>query len=319
MVAAMTMNNPHNLITIDDKEIDARSVGRIVMWQLSSATVGLDALMAALTDAGSEAKPPTPVSAKVALHRAVEAVADTLGGCEALLLTAKQIAEDDPARKKGYQRKRGDWAVVRKQKVAEDSTAAIYPIVATARLAAGDRIEVDTTPDAVVQTGAEIREMLEGAFDAAGKVLAPPDVGSWLCDKLRALDAVPLKQNGGVYFIPKDRVAKWDRLVAALTKASTHRVHGIPAMRTQDAVDAILAAITAETRAECERMTKEIAEAGLGARALETREKETDSLLGRLERYEGLLGGRLDELRAAIEETRTAVATARMTLATEEV
>ena len=89
-------------------------------------------------------------------------------------------------------------------------------------------------------------------------------------------------------------------------------------MRTRDAVDAILAAITAETRSECDKMAAEIATAGLGKRALETREEATAGLLGRLERYEGLLGTRLDELRAAIDETRNAVAMAKMSLGADE-
>ena len=176
MVAAMNQNtNPHDIIGIDDKEINARAVGRLVLWSLTGGDVSLTGLVAALEAEGSKAEPPPPVTAKVALHRAIEAVARDLG-CEAMLLTAKQI----------------------------------------------------------------------------------------------------------------------------------------------EAVDAILAAITAETRSECDKMAAEIATAGLGKRALETREEATAGLLGRLERYEGLLGTRLDELRAAIDETRNAVAMAKMSLGADE-
>jgi hypothetical protein len=313
MVAAMNQNtNPHNVIAIDDKEINARSVGRLVLWSLTGGDVSLAALVAALDAEGSKANPPPPVTAKVALHRAIDVVAKELG-CEAMLLTAKQVETDEAGKPKGYQRKRGDWAIVRapKQRTGETGEEVAYPIVASARIE-GDAISVSAG------TAFEVEERLRQTFGAARAVLAPADIGHWLCDKLRALDAVPVKENGGVYFLPKGNVERWEKLVAALGKASGHKVFAIPSMRTQDAVEAILAAITAETRGECEKMAEEIATAGLGKRALETRETATGELLGRLERYEGLLGARLDDLRAAIEETRSAVTVAKMALGSDD-
>ena len=313
MVAAMNQNtNPHDIIGIDDKEINARAVGRLVLWSLTGGDVSLTGLVAALEAEGSKAEPPPPVTAKVALHRAIEAVARDLG-CEAMLLTAKQIEAVEGEKPKGYQRKRGDWAIVRapKQRTGEAGEEVAYPIVASARVE-GDTISVSAG------TSADTEEKLRTAFLASRAVLAPPDVGHWLCEKLRALAAVPLKESGGVYFLPRDGVDRWEKLVAALSKVSGHKVFAIPSMRTRDAVDAILAAITAETRSECDKMAAEIATAGLGKRALETREEATAGLLGRLERYEGLLGTRLDELRAAIDETRNAVAMAKMSLGADE-
>lgn len=299
----MNLNNANGIITIAPGEIDKSAVGRVVFWS-AGGDVALPALVAALASAGSKAIPPEPVSPKVALHRAVEAVADQVG-CDALLLEAPPA--DDPKK----QRKRGDWAIVRKptQRTGATGDEVAYPIVASARVN-GTILHVDApSPFAGV-------ELLHTTYEAARNVLASNDVGTWLCAKLRALDALPLKPNGGVYFVPKDRVPQWDLLVSALAKVSTCTVHGIPAMRTQDAVDAILAAITAETRSECTKLAEDIA--SIGGRALETREGETNKLLSRLERYEGLLGTRLDDLRAAIDETRSAVATARMALSADE-
>ena len=144
MVAAMNQNtNPHDIIGIDDKEINARAEGRLDLWSLTGGDVSLTGLVAALEAEGSKAEPPPPVTAKVALHRAIEAVARDLG-CEAmLLLTAKQIEAVEGEKPKGYQRKRGDWAIVRapKQRTGEAGEEVAYPIVASARVE-GDTISV---------------------------------------------------------------------------------------------------------------------------------------------------------------------------------
>jgi hypothetical protein len=285
-----------NVIAIhDDDIIDKASLGRIVFWSLAGYVV-LDSLTAALLAEGSTAIPPEEVTAKVALHRAVETVAGTLKGHEALM------------------RKRGDWAIVRKptEKMADGGGKEIaYPIVATAKIDNGALV-VETTE------GPDLRAQLEATFAASKQVLAPADIGHWLCAKLRALDAVSLRDSGGFYFLPADRCEKWDKLVAGVRKASSHALHAIPAMRTQDAVDAILAAVTTETLAECEAIAKDIAVSGLGKRALETREASLAGSLEKLGRYESLLGARLDGLRDAIDKATASVAVAKMALAAED-
>jgi hypothetical protein len=56
----------------------------------------------------------------------------------------------------------------------------------------------------------------------------------------------------------------------------------------------------------------------MGTRALKNREKQTATLLARLDQYETLLGTKLDELRAAIDETRSAVAVAALAASNED-
>src|ERR1017187_5398380 len=97
MVAQMM--NGSNVIAIDDKEIQKRSVGRVTFWSASGGDVQLSVLTQALLDVGSTAEPPGEVTPKVALHRAVEEVAKELG-CEPMLLAAKHVEVDPNAKKK---------------------------------------------------------------------------------------------------------------------------------------------------------------------------------------------------------------------------
>jgi hypothetical protein len=297
-------NTNHGIISIDDKELDKNACGRITMWSLNG-DVTVEALAKALKDAGSPAIPPEAPTAIVALHRAVDVVAKA-------------------SKAKTHQIRRGHWAIVNKGAVvtSEDEAPAdpvdpnaptlpappdsrpgdrklVYNVEAIARVE-GDNLVVEGEGEALIRA----------AFDAAKATLAPTDVGNWLCDKLTALGAVPLRDRGGVYFIPRDVVQKWEKIVVALKACSGHVVHKIPALRSADAVEAILAAVTADTRAACDKITGEIADGSVGKRALASREEQTAELLARVERYERLLGQRLDDLRGVMAETGKAIAVA---------
>ena len=288
MTAAAAIQHP--VIAIDDAEIDKRSCGRITFWDLSG-DVDLDALVAALGDVVKHPENPTP---KVSLHRAV----------------------DECARRHNLEvrhRGAGMWDIVGEP--VEDNRQLVYPIETSARLMTkADGIGNDV---GISTTGKYDMEVLADYSKARG-VLATTDIGNWLCDTLTTLGGVPLRDRGGVYFVPQDRVATWERVTTALQACSLHKVHRVPAMRSQDAVEAILAAVTADTRKACQTIAEDIGSATLGKRALETRENQTADLLERLDRYEGLLGTRLDELRTAIDETRSAVAVARMMTSRQE-
>ncbi len=293
-VATVAVKPNISVIAIDAQdEINQRACGRITMWSLGGdVTVG--ALTEALKRAGSAALPPDEPSALVALHRAVEGVAKTLGHLDVHHLG------------------RGEWAIVgsASERQAESADASVqrqlvYSIECTAKVVRegdSERLEIQGRGE----------EQIRAAYNAAKTCLAPSDIGTWLTEKAAKLDAVALRDRGGVYFVPKPTVHKWEHIIAALKACSRHAVHVIPAMRSADAVEAILAAVTDDTRTACGRIVADIGDGTLGTKALGNREKVTAELLDRVERYEELLGARLDALRSVLDETRAAVATAKL-------
>ncbi len=287
--------NTTGIIMIDDAELDKRACGRITMWSLNS-TVTCGSLDEALTAVGlTKCVRPEPPSALVCLHRAVDAVAKALGKLEV------------------HHKGRGEWAIVSKAIETTDATggkALAYPIACTAK------ITVDGENETLAVDG-QGSEKIRDAYSAVRDVLAPADIGTWLCDRLVGLGAVALRDRGGVYFVPQPVCGAWDKVVKALSACSKHRIHTIPAMRSADAVQAIIAAVTEDTKAVCSKIADEIADSDLGPRALKNREAQASTLLERLGQYESLLGTRLDELRAAIDETRQAVATAALVAASD--
>jgi hypothetical protein len=288
---------PTGIIAINDEELDKRSCGRITMWS-NNGMVTVEALDKALNDVGlTKATRPDAPSALVCLHRAVDAVAKVLGKLET------------------HHKGRGEWAIVSKavEKVdpATGKKELAYPISCTAK------IEIDGENETLTVDGQGADQIRE-AYAAARGVLAPPDIGNWLCDRVTGLGGVSLRDRGGVYFVPQPVAHVWDKVVRALAACSNHRVHTIPAMRSADAVQAIIAAVTEDTRAACTKIADEIADPNMGTRALKNREKQTATLLARLDQYEALLGTKLDELRAAIDETRSAVAVAALAASNED-
>lgn len=300
------MNTATNIIALDqDDEINKKACGRIVYWSLSG-TVGHEALTKALKEQRSGAIPPEPPSALVALHRAVEAV-----------------ARGSSEKADVHRRARGEWSIVGKGQVVD-------ALVATAREANGQPAETEEERKLLAYeikvtarlNGEELVVEGEGAAQIAAayveakKWLSAGDIGSWLARKVEALGGVALRPSGGFYFIPKDRVESWSRIARAIAAASSSRVHGIPSMRSSEAVDAILSAVAEDTRAACEKIASEVPTAGL--RALENRKEEVDALLQRVKQYEELLNVRLDDIKTAVDDTRNAVAYAALALGGEE-
>lgn len=275
-------------------EVEKRACGRITMWSLSG-DVTVDALAAALKANGSKAIPPEAPSGLVALHRAVDAVAKSLGRLDV------------------HHKGRGEWAIVSKPTEADvlGKPTLLYAIECNAKIVR----EGDTEH---LEISGQGEEQIRAAYNVAKGVLAPSDIGTWLCDKLVRLGGIALRDSGGVYFLPKQSTPTWDRLRAGLTACSKHRVHTIPAMRSEDAIDAILSAVVADTQAACAKIASDIADGDLGDRGLKNREKLTAELVERLAMYENLLGKRLDGLRAAIDETNMAIATAKLAAASDE-
>lgn len=268
-------------------ELEKAACGRIVMWSLQG-DMTVSALGAALEAAGSKAIPPEPPSALVALHRAVDAVARALGRLEV------------------HHVSRGEWAIVGKPvEHTGVQRELVYPIDCTAKL-----VRPEGGGEEYLEITGRGEDQIRAAYEVAKGVLAPSDIGTWLTDKAAKLGAIPLRDRGGVYFVPQPQVWKWERIVKAIKACSKHGVYALPAMKSQDAVEAILSALTADTQAACDKIADDIADGTLGTKALANREKSTAELLDRVSQYETLLGSKLDALRTAIAETQAAVATA---------
>ena len=158
---------------------------------------------------------------------------------------------------------------------------------------------------------------LRAAFGAQLDALDDTDVSCWLVKMARHLDAVPLRDSGGVYFVPAHRVFEMMRMREALDRASYCRIHALPAARSEEVVAAVIDAVTTAVEAEAKAIEVELA-TPMKARALETRKERLAAEHARVSRYEALLGVKLVSLRGTVELVEQQACLAALTLAQDE-
>lgn len=275
------MNPPaHDLRIIAVNEAVA-SAGRIIWWRLSGAC-DYDKLEAAWRDAGlDEELLPLMPAPSTALLRAVGEQRD-----------ARRLVRPLP--------KKDGWALVDEHTEGDELT---WNEECRVRLDAVGRIVVEPATH-------PLRTELRAAYNKHLTQLANGDVGPWLTKLVTRVDGVPLRDTGGVYFIPATRVEEWSKMVGAIAAASGHAILGVPALKGDDAVRAILDAVSTEASEAAREMEQELLGGQLGERALETRVQRAEALDAKVGRYEELLGAKLESLRARLVELRSNLAVA---------
>lgn len=153
---------------------------------------------------------------------------------------------------------------------------------------------------------------LREQYDHHLDVLPAATIGGWLVDMVARHDGVRLRDTGGVYFIPSYRMRDWLRMVDAIHEGTAHKMLGVPAMRAEDAVDSLLDALEQEAQDEVTGMLTELSEEELGWRAIENREGKCVAMARKVQRYERLLGRKLDTLRTKIEELHGVLTAAKL-------
>lgn len=259
----------------------ASAAGAVVWWRLSGS-LDLDKLGAAWRKAGmDEGLLPTPPSPKSALTRAAASLRDA----KVLVRTMSD----------------GRLAIVDER---ETNGTLDYTPRFTVGLDKVGRLQFSpNTSDADKQLVGE-------AYEKHLASVTHNDVSHWLCRMMDYCRAVCLRDNGGVYFVPRFNMPVWEAIVGAVRASSGHTVSYVPAMTSGEAVRAILDAMAQEAQHAIEGWNAEVAEGELGARAWRTRQAATEALESKLKAYEGLLGERLDTIRAGLEATQAAIVTA---------
>lgn len=164
-----------------------------------------------------------------------------------------------------------------------------------------------------------LMEEIRTAFERALWNLSTGDVGGWLSAQVYRLGGIALRDTGGFYFVPHHSVEEWRAIVRALRASrSAATVYEIPALRTEGAVDAILAAVEREAAAEAGAIEEALEAGDMGVRALRSREAATTKMERKLASYESMLGRALPALQARLETVRAGLATAILAAEAEE-
>lgn len=273
------------------------AAGLMVWWELTGM-VDMDDLREALTQAGldpEEYMPQAP-SLDVALARAAAAA-----------LTSKRQLLRPLSR-------RGAWEVVlEKVEIVEAgaSNAGTERCTYTSQIT-GWVEKAGETRHVVVQGDPTMRDQVLAKVKFYENVLTPTDFSSWLLSRANKMHAIGLRDRGGFYFIPRDRVDEWKKLVEVVRACSQHHCREIPAMKTDEAVDAILSSVSAEARAELDRIETWLQNPEHSTRGLNSEERTALKLREKLDHYCQILGRQVPDLEARLERLTGTIQAARL-------
>jgi hypothetical protein len=274
---------------------DLAECGAVSFWRLTGSMVLAD-LTTVWAAEGLDAKLlPAPPTDEMALGRAVHELAQKRR-------LVRPLA------------KRAAWAVV-SEDVKDDKPS--YTVEVKVYWHAKEARAGYVQGDGGWQTYQDHVTKIRAAFVRLKLELSSEDVSAWLVG-LIAKDATSLRDTGGVYFVPKPRMDFWRKVTRAVMAAAKHRIFKIPAMKNDEAVEAILDALTQEAEAEAKGIEAELmGDAPLGKRALTTRGTRCEVVLEKVAAYEELLGVRMPVLRERMSQLKSNLAAAALVASVE--
>jgi len=167
------------------------------------------------------------------------------------------------------------------------------------------------------ETGAA--EQLAASVDKFRGVLDGYDVGMWLAGVvLPSMNALTLRDRGGVYYVPPTTIARYREIAGALADLSKCRIFEMPAMECEQACAAILDAVQREAEKAARKMEDELIDGDLSPRALKNRTRDIDKVLSKVASYEAMLGASLTTLHERFELLSAQVAAAILTASAPE-
>lgn len=267
-----------------------KTSGALVLWDIDGADHSLSTVQQAWDWVGLAHRAPRPRSPAVALRVAVHnrAVAGAPRGSRRIEQAAEGlvVTETEPGARTVTHR-HVLFATI-------DSTGAA---VATD---AGPDVDGDLTRRFVVALG-----QIDGRAISAA-----------LTETARALGAVALRPDGGVYWLPDAALATWRALVAGVESATNGagRCYVVVTQGDADTVRCVADSFTREAEAALADVRAELEGGEIGTRAAQARARRLLSLAETAETYEAALGSSLAAIRARLEALSAEAAMAALTV-----
>ena len=188
--------------------------------------------------------------------------------------------------------KRGHWEIVYEMvfRTPTGTETLRYRTIVQGHVAKENGVETPRIRIVDVDAGPDLKTAILSKLPLYQSTLCVSDISSWLLGIASSslVSTVSLRQRGGFYFIPKDQLDFWNRVSRALQAASAHRVYGIPAMQTEEAVEAILSSLQREADTAMAEIEDYLA-ADVSTRGLNSSIRKLSEVKAKVVRYSGLL------------------------------
>lgn len=181
----------------------------------------------------------------------------------------------------------GGWAVVVEHEVAGNLDYQQIVRIFLQGEKGKEEVKFEATPGYESQAQHEYDRVM-AEYDKQRESLTVVDISGWLVKLANKLNAVPLRDRGGIYFVPAGTVESFRKVKAALAAVSGNVVYEIPAMKSAETIKSIFDAITRDAQAFVDEVEAEL-NSDMGTRAAKNRQVEVEAMGKKVRSYEGLL------------------------------
>ena len=167
--------------------------------------------------------------------------------------------------------------------------------------------------------GPKLRQAILGKVQYYENLLTHDDISMWLLWVANSTQvrSVSLRQRGGFYFIPNASVPFWRSIAEAVRDCSGHSMFEIPAMRSDEAVEAVLYSLQRESVAAFKELESYLA-GETSTRGLNSCERRVELIRAKVKHYVDLLGVEQPKLTEQLDRLRGAITAARITEVAEQ-
>lgn len=286
-------NSPGGVVVVDSSM--AHVAGAMVWWRRCEAAADYDELCEVWEDTGLDEK---LLLSKTSPEHAL-----------------KMTVRDEANRRRLVRPlERGTGYAIVNETAKGDDLA--YDIKLTVKVV--DKDTLDVQPPSHPRAGTLTAEWQRNK----GRV-SPTKMTAWLVKLITACDSTSLRDTGGIYFVPRTRLDDWRTMADVVREVSGYSIFEVPALRSGEAVEAILDAVTREAEAEVEAITADLDECvngdgEYGKRRLRTRETRCTAMIEKVTRYESLLDANRETMRTKLSKLRARATAMILTLDTDD-
>ena len=156
----------------------------------------------------------------------------------------------------------------------------------------------------------DMEKTVREAFDEEFHVLNHGDMSAWLLRHVHCMNAVALRDGGGVYYIPGGFIGHWEKLSEALKLLGASRAYSIESVKAENAVEAVFDALVDEATSMAEKVRGKMEEDSLGLRAMHNRIGTCESFLAKISRYESFLDTNMDRVHEQVNDLKVELSAA---------
>lgn len=154
-------------------------------------------------------------------------------------------------------------------------------------------------------------EFIQEEYQKQKNLVTANKLGGVLVKACHELKGIPLRNRGGLYWIPETNRSRWEEIVRVVEQSNIRNTtHLLKTTTDRKTLDAVCDSLVYQVTQKLGDLETSLEEGELGKRALRTREREAQELDDLMQTYEKILGKTLTSLRDRASDVESAASMA---------